>query len=142
MGTNLGFVDVSLLDPEAGEIIDLLLNNGISLPKHNLHCTLMYDKREIETPLAQLRPKEIFKAHVTSLEILGDGMVFHLTSRELSDEHRRLKDAGYIHSFNAFLPHMSITYDFSKYDILKCQQVFANWGGRELRFSNQSFGTN
>lgn len=139
--SNLGFVDVELMGPEVGEIFDILLNAGIPLSKHNPHCTLMYDKRDIQEPLAELRPKETFTAFISSLDVLGEGLVFHLTSPQLADEHRRLKEAGYQHSFDAFLPHMSISYDLSKYDILKCQDLFADWGGKQLTFSNESFGT-
>lgn len=141
MANNHGYVDVMLVGPEVQEIFDLLLNNGITLSKHNLHCTVMFDKRDLEGPLAELRPKEVFTANVVSLEALGDGLVFHLTSKELSDEHRRLKEAGYEHSFESYLPHMSITYDFNEYDKLKAYQLFANWGGKQLTFSHEGFGT-
>lgn len=141
MPSNLGYVDVMLIGPEIEEIFGLLLEAGISLSKHNLHCTLMYDKRWLREPLAELRPEEVFEANVTSLEVLGTGLVFHLTSKQLADEHRRLVEAGYEHSFGSFLPHMSITYDFSSYDVLKCKQLFANWGGRKLLFSREGFGT-
>lgn len=140
MAHNNGFVDVSLIGPEVEEIFGVLLDCGISLPKYNPHCTLMYDDEATEQ-LAELRPNQVFHGNITALEVLGDGVVFHLTSKELSDEHRRLKEAGYKHSFDAFLPHMSITYDFSEYDVLKLKQAFAGWGGKRLAFSNQSYGT-
>lgn len=141
MANNNGFIDVQLVGPEVEEIFETLLTNGITLSKHNLHCTLMYDKRNHEAPLAELRPNDVFTANVVSLEVLGDGLVFHLTSKMLSDEHRRLKDSGYEHSFDAYLPHMSLTYDFNEYDRLKARQLFANWGGRQLSFSKESYGT-
>jgi len=141
VANNNGYVDVMLVGPEVEEIFDTLLNNGITLSKHNLHCTLMYDKRKLPEPLAELRPNEVFTANVVSLEVLGDGLVFHLTSKMLADEHRRLKEAGYIHGFDAYLPHMSLTYDFDEYDQLKARQLFANWGGRQLSFSNEAYGT-
>lgn len=139
MAHNNGFIDVSLIGPEVEEIFGILLECGVSLPKHNPHCTLMYDKEQQER-LVELRPEQVFHGNVTAMEVLGDGLVFHLTGKELSDEHRRLKEAGYNHSFDAFLPHMSITYDFNDYDILKLKQAFAGWGGRRLTFSNQSYG--
>ena len=139
MAHNNGFIDVSLIGPEVEEIFGILLECGVTLPKHNPHCTLMYDKEQQER-LVELRPEQVFHGNVTAMEVLGDGLVFHLTGKELSDEHRRLKEAGYNHSFDAFLPHMSITYDFNDYDILKLKQAFAGWGGRRLAFSNQSYG--
>lgn len=141
MANNNGFIDVELIGPEVAEIFETLLTGGITLSKHNLHCTVMFDKRNHEAPLAELHPREIFTANVTALEVLGDGLVFHLTSKPLADEHRRLKEFGYEHSFDAYLPHMSLTYDFDEYDKLKARQLFANWGGRLLSFSNESYGT-
>lgn len=135
-----GYVEVLLQNPEAEEIIATLLQGGITLPEYNLHCTLMYDKGDPEKPLAVLNPLKVFTAHVLQIDVLGTGLVFHLTSPALVEEHLRLKAAGYDHSFDSFLPHMSLTYDFNNYDILLIKQLFRDWGGRELRFSNEQFG--
>lgn len=140
MAHNNGYVSVNLIGSEVEEIFGALLEAGVSLPKYSLHCTLMYDE-DVTEPLAELQPEALFHAHVTSLDILGDGLVFHLTSSELAAEHRRLKEAGYKHSFDAFLPHMSITYDFTDYEVLKMKQVLAGWGGRQLTFSGEGYGT-
>ncbi|CAG27220.1 RNA ligase [Pseudomonas phage EL] len=138
---NYGYVDVSLVGPEVEEIFGLLLECGIApAAEYNLHCTLMYDE-QAEEPLVKLNPDAKFTAYVTGIDVLGDGLVFNLTSKDLADEHRRLKDGGYTHSFDAFLPHMSVTYDFDEYDMLKVKQAFATWGGRQLTFSKESFGT-
>lgn len=141
MANNHGYVDVSLIGPEVEEIFGLLLDCGMPPGlKHNLHATLMYDKRDLEAPLAELDQEQKFKANVTKLEVLGDGLVFHLTSQDMLDEHRRLKECGYQHSFDGLLPHMSLTYDFSPHEVLKLQHAFADWGGRELTFSEAGFG--
>ncbi|MNM27153.1 hypothetical protein D3C81_376380 [compost metagenome] len=141
MANNNGYVDVSLIGEEVQEIFNVLLECGVApAGKHNLHATLMYDKRDLEQPLAELDPEKTFKAYVTRLDVLGDGLVFHLTSQDMLDEHRRLLECGYKHSFDGLLPHMSLTYDFNQHEVLKLKHAFANWGGRELTFGQAGFG--
>lgn len=141
MANNNGYVDVSLIGPEVEEIFAILMHNGIPpAVKHDLHCTMMYDKRDLEAPLVEVDPTKEFKANVTKLEVLGDGLVFHLTSTDLADEHRRLKEGGYEHSFPDFLPHMSLTYDFNNYDRLRLEHAFQGWEGRELTFGKEGYG--
>lgn len=137
------YVDVTLIGPEVEEIFAILMQAGIApAAKHDLHATVIYDERkDMEAPLAELDPSKVFHANIVSLEVLGDGLVFHLTSRELLEEHMRLKECGYIHSFDGFMPHMSLTYNFNQYDILTLRSLFAMWGGRQLTFSRQGFGT-
>lgn len=139
--SNAGYVDVSLISEQTEEIVNALLLSGITLPKYNPHCTLMYDKREIEEPLATLDPEKTFTASIVGIEVLGKGLIFNLVSNDLMEEHKRLKDCGYEHSFPSFLPHMSMSYDFDEYDVITARKVFANWGGRTLTFHNESFGT-
>lgn len=139
--SNAGYVDVMLCDGQSEEIVAALLLCGITLPKYNPHCTLMYDKRELEEPLAELDSTKVFTAHVTAMEVLGSGLVFHMVSNSLMEEHKRLKECGYVHAFPSYLPHMSVSYNFDEYDVITARKVFANWGGRQLFFSNQSFGT-
>ena len=141
MERDYSYISVELCPEFIPDIFERLLEAGIQpAPKHDLHATIIYDERDIEKPLCELDPSKRFKANITKLEVLGDGLVFHLTSRDLLDEFARLKEAGYKHSFGTPLPHMSLTYDFNQYDILACQRLFADWGGRELIFYNESFG--
>lgn len=122
------------------EVYKLLGEAGVQVPKHDLHTTIIYDERKIDKPLATLDPTREFRAHVTKLETLGDGIVFHLTSPDLNEEFRRLTEAGYKHSYGTPLPHMSIAYDFDKYDVMAVNSVFSDWGGRELVFWKADFG--
>jgi len=136
------YVSCFLVGPEVEEIIGILVNNGIPpTPKHDLHATLIYDERTFDEPLAELDYNQEFKANITRLEVLGEGLVFHLYSAAMVKEYQRLVDSGYVHSFPSPMPHMSLTYDFDKYDILKLEQAFSDWAGRELTFSRTSFGT-
>lgn len=137
------YVSVELTQDLVGELVSAVSAAGIApTPKHDFHCTVIYDKRkgEITKPLATLDPTRVFTAHVVSLDILGDGLVFHLTSKELHEEHRRLREAGYQSPYDGYLPHMSVAYDFNEYDVLKAKSALAGWAGRALTFTNEAFG--
>jgi hypothetical protein len=141
MEKDYSYVSVQLLPEYQADVIKTMLEANVAPEyKHELHCTLMYDERDIEAPLCALLPSLAFTAHITKLEPLGDGLVFHLTSKELNDEFRRLKDAGYQHSYGTPLFHMSLKYDFDKYDIMAINAAFSDWAGRPLVFSNECFG--
>lgn len=122
------------------EIYKLLGECGVQIPKHDLHATIIYDERGIDRPLAEMHPEREFRAFVTKLEPLGDGVVFHLTSPDLNEEFRRLRDAGYQHSYDTPLPHISIAYDFDEYDIMALNSVFSDWPGKELVFWKADYG--
>lgn len=137
------YVSAFLTPDLIGDLYKTLLSVGIApAPKHDFHVTLMYDKRkkEIKEPLAKLDQTAVFKAFIVGFDVLGDGLVLHLMSKELHSEHQRLLAAGYQYSFPDYLPHMSLMYDFNEYDILKLKSVMGVWMGRELTFSNESFG--
>lgn len=134
------YISARLKEEFVGEIVDILIGAGITIPKHDFHVTIIYDEREIEKPLAELHPDKEFEAFITKLEILGDGIVFHLTSPQLTDEFRRLVTAGYIHAYGTPLHHMSLGYDLDKYDLLLLNSAFNDWGGRRLVFNETTFG--
>jgi hypothetical protein len=137
------YISVELTDDIEAELMAAVMAAGIPpAPTHDFHCTVMYDKRkrEIDKPFTELDPKRVFTAYVVSIDVLGDGLVFHLTSKELQEEHRRLREAGYQSPYDGYLPHMSLTYDFNDYDILKLKSALAGWAGRALTFTNQAYG--
>lgn len=134
------YISARLKEEFAEEIIGILIEAGIGIPKHDLHATIIYDEREIKKPLAELHPETEFEAFVTKLDILGDGIVFHLTSPQLNEEFRRLTGAGYVHAYGTPLHHMSLGYDLDKYALLVLQSAFSEWGGKRLVFSETTFG--
>jgi len=142
MELDYSYVSVQLKPEMQAEIISTLVLAGIPPEaKHELHATMIYDERDIDKPLCDLlSPSKEFKANIISLETLGDGVVFHLTSTDMLEEFRRLKDEGYVHSYGTPLFHMSLKYDFDKHDILAINHAFAEWGGRTLIFHNEQFG--
>ena len=142
MELDYSYVSVQLKSEMQEEIISALVLAGIPPEaKHELHATMVFDDRDIPAPLCSLLPaSKEFTANVIALETLGDGVVFKLTSVEMLEEFRRLKDAGYEHAFGTPLFHMSLKYDFDKYDIMALNNVFADWGGRTLIFNNEQYG--
>lgn len=141
MEKDYSYVCVFLKPEYIQEVFARLLEASVApAPKHDLHATIMYDERDIETPLIKLDPTREYRAHITKMEVLGDGLVFHMTSPDMQEEFRRLRDAGYEHSFETMLPHMSLAYDCDAYDTLALQSVFSDWAGTELVFHNASFG--
>jgi hypothetical protein len=142
MELDYSYVSVQLKQEFQAEIISKLILAGIAPEsKHELHCTMVYDERDIAAPLCNLVPaSQEFRANIISLDTLGDGLVFHFTSTDMLEEFRRLKEGGYVHSFGTPLFHMSLKYDFDKYEVLALNNLFGDWGGRTLVFHNEQFG--
>lgn len=140
MSYDYSYISAKLKPEYVQEIFALLLEGSVSPPKHDLHATIIYDERKLEEPLAKLDPKKEYRATVTDIDILGDGLVFHLSSPDLTEEFYRLKNAGYQHAFKTPLHHMSLGYDLDNYDLLALKAAFSEYGGRELIFNNTDFG--
>lgn len=141
MELEYSYVQVSLSDNMVEDVYrDLLEANVAPNDKYDLHVTLMYDERDIPEPLIQLDPKKEFTAKIISMGKLGDAYVFHLTSPQLLEEFRLLKEAGYKHSYGIPMFHMSLGYKLDDYAELELDQVFAPWMGKELTFTNMAFG--
>jgi len=142
MELDYSYVSVQLKSEMQEEIISKLVLAGISPEsKHELHATMVFDERDIPTPLCNLMPaSKEFTANIIALKTLGDGLVFMLTSTDMLEEFRRLKDEGYQHAYGTPLFHMSVKYDFDKYEILALNNLFADWAGRTLIFNNEQYG--
>ena len=141
MELDYSYINASLQDNMVEDVYAALLEAGTApSDKHALHTTVMFDERKHETPLAKLDTTKTFRANVIGMGKLGDAYVFHLTSSELSEEFRSLKEAGYEHAYGTPLWHMSLCYDETPHTHLALEEVFATWMGRELIFNNLAFG--
>lgn len=142
MELDYSYVSVQLKSEFQAEIIEKLVLAGIPPEsKHELHATMVFDERDIDAPLCTLLPpSKEFTANIIGLETLGDGLVFKLTSTDMLEEFRRLKEGGYQHAYGTPLFHMSLKYDFDKYEVMALDNLFADWGGRTLVFHNEQFG--
>lgn len=141
MELDYSYINASLQDNMVEDVYAGLLEAGTApSDKYPLHVSIMFDERKFENPLAKLDNTKEYKANVIGMGKLGDAYVFHLTSSDLLEEFRLLKEAGYEHSYGTPLWHMSLCYDDSDHTHLALEQVFATWMGRELIFNNLSFG--
>ena len=134
----LGYIAVKLDKKQEAELIsDIEILHIEPLEKDSYHCTVIYDERECDEPRCDIDPEKLFKAHVVGIEVLGKGLVFMMTSKDILDEHDRLKAAGFEHSYPDLCVHMSLTYTFDEYDVIKAKQHLTKWMGRELTFSRE-----
>jgi len=141
MELDYSYIQVKLREDMVKDVYADLFKAGLRInDKYELHCTMMYDERDIESPLSILDPHREFRAKIIGMGVLGDANVFHLTSDELLEKFRELKEDGYEHSYGTPLFHMSLGYKLDDYEVLIMDQVFSEWMGRELVFNNLSFG--
>lgn len=86
----------------------------INIPYGELHCTLMYDKRDPD-----LNPNptgKVYKAKITGIERLGTpggkhyALVLLLESETVQERFTQLKELGYEHSWDELKLHISLHY--------------------------------
>lgn len=141
MEEDYSYVSVFLRDDMIQDLYAATLEAGCApSDKYEPHVTLMFDERDIPEPLCLLDISGEFTAKIISMGKLGDAYVFHLTSPQLLEQFRLLREAGYVHSYGTPMFHMSVGYKVSPHDELALDQVFATWMGRELTFTNMAFG--
>lgn len=141
MEEDYSYVSVLLRDDMVEDVYREILEAGCApSDKHDLHVTLMYDERPTDVPRCLLNLSGEFTAKIIGMGKLGDAYVFHLTSPQLLEEFRLLKESGYVHSYGTPMFHMSVGYKLSPHDELALDQVFATWMGKELVFGRMAFG--
>ena len=93
--------------------------NGI-VPADELHMTLMYDK---SNPLSESSVRNIVKSDkkyfavpVDVLILGGDSLVIEFECKSIEDRHQELS-MFMTHSYDDFIPHMSVKYDASETDL-------------------------
>lgn len=136
------YVSVELKKEYNEELIDFFTSNGIPAgARFDLHVTLMYGVNNKENKcISELDPSKEFKAHIIGGQVLGDAFVLTLSSRDIVLEHNRLRECGHEHSFDEYVPHMSVVYDMDEFTVTILKSLTAELAGRELIFTNASFG--
>ena len=84
-----------------------------SVPRKEMHCTLMYDVRNKVATTNTKKPLKgrLFMAEPINVALLGkknDYLVLELHSPDLERRHEKLKSYGFRHSYKKFLPHVTI----------------------------------
>lgn len=88
-------------------------------PAEKLHTTIMYDESNptIDTP----DPQKVYRAEITTPEVLGEGewqgLVLNLHSAEVQQRFTQLQTMGYRHSYPDLKLHISLKYRPSAQDI-------------------------
>lgn len=90
---------------------------GIKIcPKDSIHTTLFYAKNQPFVDAGSPLKGQIIVPEKPEFELLGDRgecLVYSFRSRILQDEHERIKKMGLVHSFDVFVPHITLSYDYS-----------------------------
>lgn len=135
----LGYISVNLTRTEEHELSKQLAALELKpVSSYPFHVTLMFDDRECDAPRCIINPDVIYEATCIGFKVLGKAIVAELHSIGLQREFTRLKEAGYEHSYDTLLLHMSLTYDPSDYDLLTVQSGMKHMLGKTYQFTNQT----
>lgn len=115
-----GYVALKVQPDSVEQIRKAVIDVGIN-PKsliNKMHLTLMYDESEPTIPM----PKNtmVHQAKIDDISTLGDpesrwfAVVLKLNSDSLHRRFKELQELGYKHSYDTFVPHVSVIYGPSK----------------------------
>lgn len=138
---NNGYVSVKPYEDDARHIVDHLESIGVNgfISQHEMHATLMYSKSSVINGSADTLAT--YEAFIDGeAEIIGKApwraLVVKLDSDGLRERHEKLKSMGGKHSYDEFLPHISLKYDPTDEDLQKLKN---NPLKGKIRFCNESF---
>lgn len=135
----LGYISVSLERSEEAELSKRIAALDLHpVSEYPFHVTLMFDESECNEPRCVINPDASFEAVVIGFKPLGDAIVAELHSIGLQREFKRLKEAGYEHSFGSLLLHMSLVYKPDDYELIVVQQGLDDLLGKTLIFNNET----
>lgn len=140
-----GYVSVKPSPESAKAIHNFLLMAGLEgiNPDDDFHVTLMYSKESsISQEAAQRlnKPDAVYKATIKGFDILGgDALVLVLESPELQERFKELS-IFLKHSFDEYLPHMSIKYGATREECNEINELYKrlNFPVGTILLSNES----
>lgn len=88
---------------------------GIKIcPKDSIHTTLIYAKNQPFVDVGSPLKGQNFIPEKPEFKLIGDEcLVYSFCSQILQDEHERIKKMGLVHSFDVFVPHITLSYNYS-----------------------------
>lgn len=122
---------------------DWVRDTGIPNPvvRHAAHMTLLYSKKPVKLP-----PERGRELHAKPLELRimrhrtdkTDALVLVLDSPAAQRRHQEFINAGGMHDYDDFIPHVTLTYDVGDFDwksleLPKFGLIFANEYVRPLK---------
>lgn len=122
-----GYIALKLNLSQAKALHDFLAKNNFSdlITPEKMHMTLIYDKRNPD--IKYEKSVNAYKADLKAIKALGTGnwraAVLELNAPEISKRHDALINSGYKHSYDDFVPHLSIKYKPDNADIAKLQSL-------------------
>lgn len=97
-----------------GVVVPALPEGTDLIPMNRLHSTIMYDKRNPD--VFPTKNDKVYTAKIVGVKMLGDpgsrwrACALELESPAVQDRHKELKEAGFEHSFDDLLLHVSLCY--------------------------------
>lgn len=116
-----GYISLSVADESAERIEDVLSEFEINGLIQQFHLTLMYD---VSNPSVSYKTNDLtYESDIVDIKILGEedsewrAIAFELSDNTLVTRHQELLSQGFNHSYDTFIPHVSIKYKPSEKDI-------------------------
>ena len=144
---SLGFISVRVVGAQQDLLRDIAIDAGVKpLGEDKYHCTVCYDvNNEDKKEFIPTLPFKEFEGTIIGVEELGvrkDGIVkaiaFVMDSESLTKEHELFKHVGHTHTFNEFVPHVSIAYDLTEEEADHLKFVAERLIGTVLYFDREA----
>ena len=135
-----GYISLQLSNYSKAQIKEITDDIGMTDIIDDMHITIIYDKSNPD--LSPPPVKEEYLAKVSGVARMGDvgseweAITLHLHSPDMATLHERLIETGYKHSYNEFVPHLSIKYKPSKADVDLIEQNATRFRAMDLTFNN------
>jgi len=130
------YIGMKLHPDSAATLAHIATVHGIPNPltKTDLHTTIMYSKNK------KLDDYEDDNSRCCSAKISGidkfdnnSALVLKLDSPDLQNRNKELSDAGLEHSFDPFVPHITLSYGATDYDAAGLEYL----KGTEIKFNGE-----
>ena len=142
----LGYCYIKPTTQTAMQIQQIMRMVGISggISKDDLHVTISHDS---DNPLKE-EPKQTttrYWGQVVEVTTLGAedspwrAIVLKMNSPSISKTHDHFKSLGIKHSYEEFIPHISVKYKPTEEDLVKLDEISVRVKGMILFFDSQEF---
>lgn len=144
---SLGFISVKVIQNQQDLLREVALDAGVEpLGDDKYHCTVCYDvnNQAFKEHIPQL-PFKSFEGKIIGVEELGNrkgdlvnAIAFVLESPELVAEHNLFKKVGHTHTFEDYIPHVSICYKVTPAEAERVKLIAQRLFGTVLYFDRES----
>lgn len=142
--SNYGYVSAKLENTNEIKKFINELNIKNTIPLDRLHVTLIYDKRD-SMDNSNENLDNTFSAIVKDVKQLGEkgskweAITLGLESNDLHNRHNELKELGFQHSYDDYIPHMSIKYKPKDNDLKILKDNLDKIKGKKLLFKERKW---